>query len=76
MTWPITLALTLAGVTTNHDISAVSFDRANLVTYVESGTTYVCTKAAYEFSGPPWTVRLVAPVCFRDSVFTSGFEVQ
>jgi len=73
MTWPITLTLTIAGLTTNHTISDVSFDRANLVTYVESGNTYLCTKAAYEFSGPPWTVRLVSPVCVPDVLFQSSF---
>lgn len=70
----ILLTLILSGLSSQHQITALSYDWPRNETYVEFGVLYVCSdRFTFTFDGKAMTARMETDKCVRDVVFTNGF---
>ena len=66
-----TLLLTIAGATTSHNVSALSYSRAQF-TYTE-GQLFICSGVA-GFRFDATGAAVTAGRCVSDRIFADGFE--
>ena len=69
----IALTLTLAGLSTQHQASALSYAWPRYMTYTEGQSLYLCT-GKFDFTFDGGTAAIGADKCVADVIAKRGFE--